>query len=65
MALIKMCLEPKISKCSMFWIFPGFSYILDWISDVILSKKGWIIYVKATKKWAMSATQWKVIVFKP
>ena len=38
MALIKLCSEPKISKCSPSSICPVFSYVLEQISNVTLSE---------------------------
>ena len=39
MALIKLCLEPKILKCSLSWICPVLSYVLEQVSDATLSDK--------------------------
>ena len=39
MALIKLCLEPKISKCSPSLIFPVFSYVLEQVSNATLREK--------------------------
>ena len=39
MALIRLYLEPKISKRSPSWIFPVFSYVLEQVSYVTLSEK--------------------------
>ena len=49
MALIKLCLEPKILKCSLSWIFPVFSYVLEQVSDVTLSEKDLIISVRQVR----------------
>ena len=34
-----MCLEPKISKCFLSWIFPVFNYVLEPVSNVTSSEK--------------------------
>ena len=53
MALIKLCLELKMSKCSLSWICSVFSYVLEQVSSVILSEKNWIISVTSSQKQAM------------
>ena len=45
MALIKLCLRPKILNCSLSWIFPVFSYVVKQVSEVTLREKDWIISV--------------------
>ena len=45
-----MCLEPKILKCSLYWIFTVFSYVLEQVSDAMWSEKDWIISVIASQK---------------
>ena len=45
--------------------FSSLCCVSEEVSDVTLSKKNWIIIVTASQKQAMSATQLKVIVFKP
>ena len=61
MALIKLCIKPKISKCSLSLIFPVFRYVLEQVSNATL-RENWIISVIASHNKAMSATWWKVIV---
>ena len=39
MVLIELCLEPRISKCSLSWIFPVSSYVLEKDCHVTLSEK--------------------------
>ena len=39
MALVRLCLEPKISKCSLSWIRSVFSYVLKQVSYVTFSEK--------------------------
>ena len=39
MALIKLCLDPKVLKCSLSWISAVFSYVLKQVSNVILTEK--------------------------
>ena len=46
-------------------ICPVFSYVSEQVSDVTLLEKNWIISEAKSQKYAMSAVQWKVIVFKP
>ena len=43
----------------------SFSYVLEQVSSVSLREKNWIISVTASQRYAVSATRWKVIVFKP
>ena len=51
MALIKLYLEPKISKCSLSWICPVFSYVLEQVSNVIMSEKnGLSLYLQVRNK---------------
>ena len=38
-ALIKLCLEPKTSKCSLSCVCPVFHYVLEQVSNVTLSEK--------------------------
>ena len=45
--------------------FPVFGNVLEEVSDVTLSEKSWIISVTVIQKQATSATQWKLIVFRP
>ena len=52
MALIKLCLEPKISKCSLSWICPVLSCVLEQIQDVTLREKNTIISVTASEKYS-------------
>ena len=56
-ALVKLCLEPKIPKCSPSWICSVFSYALEQLSDIILSEKKRISCITASQKLAMSATR--------
>ena len=39
MVFIKLCLESEVSKCSLCWIYPVFSYILEQVSYFTLSEK--------------------------
>ena len=39
MALIELHLEPEVLKRSLSWIFPVFTYVLEQLPDVTLSKK--------------------------
>ena len=54
MALIKLYLEPKISKCSLSSIFPVFSYDLEQVPNTTLRELDYLC--NSSQNQAMSAT---------
>ena len=53
---VKLCLESKVSNCSLHWIFSVFSNVLEQVSNVTLREKNWIIFETASQEKTMSAT---------
>ena len=57
MALIKLCLAPRISKCSLSWICPVFSCVLEQVSNAALSEKAVHHYTNGCLDWLISGQQ--------
>ena len=80
MALIKLCLETEVSKCSISWIFSVFSHVLEYVSNGTLSEKKLDylcnckseisnVYVKNLKfqnvPYFGFVPEWFIVVFRP